>query len=343
MGVNLREIVSRKEITFEELKGRVLAVDGYNILYQFLTTIRTPDGRALTDSKGNVTSHLIGLFSRTSSFLKQGLKPVFVFDGKVPELKHRELAKRAEIKMEAQKKFEAAAKEEDVEAMQKFGARTARLTKEMVEDAKKLLTLMGVPVIQAPSEGDAQASFLVKNGDAWAVVSQDYDALLHGADRLIQNLSIAGRKKKSKVLATVIVKPEMIVLKEVLKELGITHDQLICLSILVGTDYHPGGVKGIGPKKALALVKEQKTAEKIFEAAKWAECCDVSWQEIVKLFKEMPVTKDYELKFKAPDKEGIKKFLVEGHDFSEERVNNTLAELEEQHSKRQQKGLGDFQ
>jgi flap endonuclease-1 len=342
MGVNLRDIVSRKEITFEELKGKILAVDGYNILYQFLTTIRTPDGRPLTDSKGNVTSHLIGLFSRTSSFLKQGLKPVFVFDGKVPELKYRELEKRAEIKMEAQKKFEAAVKEEDVEAMQKYGGRTARLTKDMVEDAKKLLTLMGVPVIQAPSEGDAQASFLVKNGDAWAVVSQDYDALLHGADRLIQNLSIAGRRKKSKVLATVIVKPELIVLKEVLKELGITHDQLIYLSILVGTDYHPGGVKGIGPKKALALVKEQKTAEKIFETAKWGECCDVSWQEIVKLFKEMPVEKNYSLKFKAPDKEGIKKFLVEGHDFSEERVNNTLAELQEQHSKRQQKGLGDF-
>jgi flap endonuclease-1 len=285
---------------------------------------------------------LIGLFSRTSSFLKQGLKPVFVFDGKVPELKHPEIIKRAEVKLEAQKQYEKALAEEDVEAMQKFGARTARLTKEMVEDAKTLLALMGVPVIQAPSEGDAQAAFLVKNGDAWAVVSQDYDALLHGADRLIQNLSIAGRRKKTRALATIIVKPELIVLKEVLKELGITHDQLIYLSILVGTDYHPGGVKGIGPKKALSLVKEQKTAEKIFETAKWAECCDVSWQEIAKLFKEMPVTKDYSLKFKAPDREKIKKFLVGEHDFSDERVDKTLAELQEEHSKRQQKGLGDF-
>jgi flap endonuclease-1 len=343
MGVNLKEIVAKKPITFEELAGKVLAVDGYNILYQFLTTIRTPDGRPLTDSKGNVTSHLIGLFSRTSSFLKQGLKPVFVFDGKVPELKHRELEKRAEIKMEAQKKFEEAVKEKDVEAMQKYGGRTARLTKEMVEDAKTLLTLMGVPVIQSPSEGDAQAAFLVKNGDAWAVVSQDYDALLHGADRLIQNLSIAGRRKKTKVLATVIVKPEMIVLKELLKELGINHDQLIALSILVGTDYHPGGIKGLGPKKSLALVKEHKTPEKIFEAAKWSENCSVPWQDIFKLFKEMPVTRDYKLVFKAPDKEGIKKFLVEGHDFGIERVENTLEELKEQHSKRQQKGLGDFQ
>lgn len=342
MGVNLKEIVAKKQITFEELSGKVLAVDGYNILYQFLTTIRTPDGRLLTDSKGNVTSHLIGLFSRTSSFLKQGLKPVFVFDGKVPELKRCEIERRIAIKTEAQKKYETAVKEEDVEAMQKFGARTARLTKEMVEEAKTLLSLMGVPVIQAPSEGDAQASFLVKNGDAWAVVSQDYDALLHGADRLIQNLSIAGRRKKTKALATIIVMPEMIVLKELLKELGISHEQLICLSMLVGTDYHPGGVKGLGPKKSLALVKEHKTAEKIFEAAKWSENCSIPWQEIMKLFKEMPVTRDYKLSFKAPDKEGIRKFLVEGHDFSIERVDKTLKELKDQHVKMQQKGLGDF-
>jgi len=342
MGVNLRDIVSRKEITFDELKGKVLAVDAYNILYQFLTTIRTSDGMPLTDSRGRITSHLIGLFSRTSSFLKQGLKPVFVFDGEVPRLKQKEIEKRVEAKAIAQKQYEKALAEEDTDAMKKYAARTARLTKEMVEDAKTLLMFMGIPVVQAPSEGDAQAAFLVKNGDAWAVVSQDYDALLHGADRLIQNLSIAGRRKKTKSLATVVVKPELIVLKDVLDELGITQDQLIYLAILVGTDYHPGGVKGIGPKKALALVKEQKIPEKIFAAARWGECCGVSWQEIFKLFKEMPVTRDYSLKFNPPNREGIRKFLVEERDFSEEKVEKTLAELQEQHSKRQQKGLGDF-
>ncbi|MEM2915869.1 MAG: flap endonuclease-1 [Candidatus Woesearchaeota archaeon] len=342
MGVNLKEIVAKREISFEELKGKVLAVDAYNILYQFLTTIRTPDGRLLTDSKGRITSHLIGLFSRTSSFLKQGLKPVFVFDGEVPELKHRELEKRAEAKLEAQKKYEEAVAEEDIEAMQKYAARTVKLTKEMVEDAKRLLALMGVPVIQAPYEGDAQAAFLVKNGDAWAVVSQDYDALLHGADRLIQNLSIAGRRKKTRALATVVVKPEIVVLKDLLNELGINQDQLICLAILVGTDYHPGGVKGLGPKKSLALVKEQKTPEKIFLSAKWSEHCSIPWQEIFKLFKEMPVTKDYKIVFKAPDADGIKKFLVEKRDFGIERVEKTLAELNEQYRKMQQKGLGDF-
>ena len=342
MGVNLKELVTKQPVTFEDLKGKVLAVDAFNILYQFLTTIRTPDGRPLTDSKGRVTSHLIGLFSRTTSFLKQGLKPVFVFDGKVPELKHHELEKREAVKVEAQKLYEKAVVEEDVEAMQKYGGRTARLTKDMVAEAKNLLTLLGIPVVQAPSEGEAQASFIVAQGDAWAVVSQDYDSLLYGADRLIQNLSIAGRKKKTGVLGTVVVKPELIELKQLLKDLSISQDQLIALAMLVGTDYHPGGVKGIGPKKALALVKEQKTLEKIFTTAKWSEHCTVSWQEIFGLFKKTPATKEYSLKFKAPDKEGVKHFLVDEHDFGAERVEKTLADLQEQHSKRSQKGLGDF-
>ena len=342
MGVNLKELVTKQPITFEDLKGKVLAVDAYNILYQFLSTIRTPDGRLLTDSKGSVTSHLIGLFSRTASFLKQGLKPVFVFDGKMPALKYHEIERRVTAKEEAQKRYEQAVREEDVEAMQKFGARTSRLTKEMAEEAKTLLTCMGIPVVQAPSEGEAQAAFIVTQGDAWAVVSQDYDSLLYGADRLIQNLSIAGRRKKRGVLGTIMVQPEMIELKHVLNELGLTRDQLIALAMLVGTDYHPGGVKGIGPKKALALVKEHKKLEKIFEVAKWSEHCSVHWKEIFDLFKNMPVTKDYALKFKAPDKDKIRQFLIEEHDFSAERVAKTLEDLQSQHSKRQQSGLGDF-
>lgn len=342
MGVNLKELVTKQPVTFEDLAGKVLAVDAYNILYQFLSTIRTPDGRLLTDSKGRVTSHLIGLFSRTASFLKQGLKPVFVFDGKMPALKHHEIERRVAVKEEAQKLYERAVVEDDVEAMQKFGARTSRLTKEMAEEAKTLLALMGVPVVQAPSEGEAQAAFIVTQGDAWAVVSQDYDSLLYGADRLIQNLSIAGRRKKRGVLGTITVQPEMIELKRVLKELDLTHDQLIALAMLVGTDYHPGGVKGIGPKKALALVKERKKLDTIFEAAKWGEHCSVHWKEIFDLFKRMPVTKDYALKFKAPDKDRIKQFLIEEHDFSVERVAKTLDDLQSQHHLRQQRGLGDF-
>lgn len=342
MGVNLKELVKPQQVGFEELKGKVLAVDAYNMLYQFITTIRAPDGSLFTDSKGRVTSHLIGLFSRTAGFLRQGLKPVFVFDGKVPVLKYHEIEKREAVKEEAEKEYLKAVAAEDVEAMRRFAARTARLTKEMVEDAKTLLSLLGVPVVQAPSEGEAQASFMAKQGDAWAVVSQDFDSLLYGAPRLVRNLSIAGRRKKTGVLGTVKVEPELVVLKDVLETLGISQKQLIALAMLVGTDYHPGGVKGIGPKKALALVKEHKSVEKIFEVAKWSDYCSVSWQEIFCLFEKMPVTREYSLKFGSPRKDALVGFLVGEHDFGRERVEKTLAELQELNGKSQQRGLGDF-
>jgi len=338
MGVNLKELVPRREISFEELSGKVLAVDAYNILYQFLTTIRTPTGELFKDSKGRVTSHLIGLFSRTTNFLKHGLKPVFVFDGKMPDLKHKEIMRRKKIKAEAAEKYKEAAIAEDIEAMKKYAARTALLTKDMVKDAKELLTLLGVPVIQAPSEGEAQAAHIVKKKDAWAVVSQDYDSLLCGATRLIQNLSISGRRKKTGTLQTVIVKPQIIELKEVLKTIGVTQDKLIALAMLVGTDYHPGGVKGIGPKKALALVKECKSVEEIFTKAKWEEHCNIPWKEIFTLFKDMNVTDEYEISFSTPKEEKLIDFLVKERKFGEERVRKTLSELKA----KAQKSLGEF-
>lgn len=342
MGVNLRDLFTRTEINLTSLSGKTIIIDGYNILYQFLTTIRTMDGALLTDSKGNVTSHLIGLFSRTSSFIQKGLKPVYVFDGKVPDLKHKELKKRKEAKIEAQKKFEEAKAKEDVEEMKKYAARTARLTKDMVDDAKKVLTLMGVPWVQAPSEGEPQASFMVKKGDGWAVSSQDYDSLLYATPRLIQNLSIAGRRKKLKSLGTITVQPELIELKPNLERLGINQDQLIILAMLVGTDYHPGGVKGLGPKKALNLVKKHENFEEIFKEAKWEEHCDVPWKEIFDLFKNMPVTENYEIKFSKPKKEELIQFLVEERDFAKERVINAIEALSVEQEKKAQRSLGDF-
>ena len=342
MGVNFRELFDRKEIKLTSLSGKTIIIDGYNILYQFLTTIRTPDGALLTDSKGNITSHLIGLFSRTSKFIQTGLKIVYVFDGKVPDLKYSELKKRKEAKIEAQKKFEVAKEEEDIEGMKKYAARTTRLTKDMVNEAKKLLTLMGVPWVQAPSEGEPQASYMVAKGDGWAVSSQDYDSLLYKTPRLIQNLSIAGRRKKLKALGTITVQPELIELKPNLEKLGITQDQLIILAILVGTDYNPGGVKGLGPKKALKLVKENKNFEKVSELANWSEHCTTHWKTIYDLIKNMPVEQNYKLNFEKPQKEELIKFLVEEHDFNMERVKNTINDLVKEGEKKKQKSLGDF-
>ncbi len=342
MGVNLKDLLLMREISIEDLKGKVLAIDSFNMLYQFLTTIRTPDGKPLMDSRGNVTSHLIGLFSRTTQFMAKGILPVFVFDGEKPVLKAATLEKRAKIKHEARLKYEDAMSKEDIDAMKKYGGRFAVMTSDMVEQAKEMIMLLGLPVIQAPCEGEAQASHLVKRGDAWAVVSQDYDSLLYGADRAIHNLSIAGKRKKMGALVYETVKPEIIDLSENLNHLGIDRDKLIVLAMLVGTDYNPGGIKGIGPKTALKLVKGCSDFGKLFKEVKWDDYFDCAWEDIFSFFKKEHTTDKYEIRFGYPDKEKITKFLVDGHDFSAERVEKSLAPILRQKEKRQQKSLGDF-
>ncbi|RLE48095.1 flap endonuclease-1 [Candidatus Woesearchaeota archaeon] len=335
MGVNLKDLFEKKALSFKDLKGKVLVVDGFNMLYQFLTTIRAPDGAVFTNKDGVVTSHLIGLFSRTTKFLLEGLKLVFVFDGVPPVLKQQELERRFAVKKDAAAAFEKAKSEEDVLGMKKFAGRTAKLTDDMVSQAKLLLDALGVPWVQAPSEGEAQAAFMVREGDGWAVVSQDYDSLLYGAPFVVQNLSITGRRKLPGKFAYITVHPELIDLEANLSMLGISLEQLKIIAILVGTDYNIGGVKGIGPKKALALVKDLKTAEAVFEKAGLEETV---WRPILDTFNNMPVTDKFELKWGVVDKEKVKQLLVDKFDFSQDRVESTLNKFK----KNAQKGLGEF-
>ncbi len=342
MGVNLKDLLIRETIGLDDLKGRIVAVDSFNMLYQFITTIRTPDGKPLTDSKGNVTSHLIGLFNRTTKFMAKGIKPVFVFDGEKPELKTIELEKRKKRKIEAKMKYREALAKKDVDAMKKYGGRFAYLTKEMVDQAKDLVKALGLPVVQAPSEGEAQAAHIVRQNKAWAVVSQDFDSLVHGADRLVRNLSIAGRRKKIGVMAYTTIKPEFIDLAKNLNNLGIDQDKLIALAMLVGTDYNPAGIKGIGPKTALKLVKEYDDFDDLFERVKWSEHHDLPWTDIFYLIKKMKVTDKYDIRFKTPGKQKIVKLLVDKHDFNIERVEKALQPVLKEREKKQQKKLGDF-
>jgi len=269
MGLQLKDLVVREEVSLQSLKGKILAVDTHNILYQFLTSIMGPDGTVLTDSKGRVTSHLIGLFSRTTALMESGIKLVFVFDGKPPKIKQKTWEKRAAVKQEASLKLQEAEKAGDISGMRKFSARTAKLTKEMLQDAKKVITALGLPIVQAPSEGEAQAAYMVKIGDAFASVSQDYDNLIFDCPILLRNLSLAGKRKKKGKFGYITIKPEIIKRDDVLAHLNLTRDQLIVLAILMGTDYNPGGVKGIGPKTALKLVKQTKNFDDIFAELKW--------------------------------------------------------------------------
>jgi flap endonuclease-1 len=335
MGVNLKGIIPSREIELQSLAGKKIAFDAYNILYQFLSIIRDRlTGECLRDSKGRITSHLSGLFYRTANFIEAGIKPIFVFDGKPPEFKKKEIERREKIKEEAEEKW-AEALEKGEEAIT-YAQATARLTDEMIEDAKKLLDAMGIPWIVGKSEGEAQCSFLCKKGDADYSASQDYDSLLFGSPRLVRNLSITGRRKLPRKEVYVEVKPELINLEEVLKNLGISQEQLIIIGILTGTDYNPG-VKGVGPKTALKIVKEYKTLDKILANVKWE--ADVDAREIVDFFLNPPVEKKYKIEWKQPDKEKIIKLMVDEHDFSLERVEKVVEKLSKAFTTSQQATL----
>lgn len=342
MGVKIADLLPRQEVDLQSLAGKRLAIDTSLFLYQFLTSIRMPDGRPFTNKEGKVTSHLIGLFSRTTKLLSMGIKLCFVLDGKHPELKKKEIERRAAIKAEAARHYAEAAKEEDLADMKKFASRTVHLTKEMIQEAKEVIELLGIPVIQAPGEAEAQASFMAMQGSAWAVASQDADALLFGTPRLLRNLAITGRKKKTGTLGTIAVQPEIFVLQDILKHLKINQDQFIALGMLVGTDFNVGGIKGIGPKKALALAQQHTSLEQLFKAAEWEKHFDTSWQEIHSIFSNPDIEKEYEVEDKQLQADKLKQLLIEGYGFGAERVEKTIRDLQQSLNKRAQQGLATF-
>lgn len=343
MGVNISELLMKKEIEIASLKDKIIAVDAHLFLYQFLTTIRQRDGSLLMDSQGRITSHLSGLFTRNAKLMQQGLRLAYIFDGKPPELKQREREKRKKLKQEAELKYEEAKAKEDIDEMKKYAARTTRLSPEMIDEAKKLIAAMGLPVIEAVSEGEAQAAYMVKKDKAFVVASQDADSLMFGSPRLLRNLSLAGKRKKTNKLAYEVIKPEIVSLADTLNNLGLDQGQLIALGMLVGTDFNDGGIKGIGPKNSIKLVKKHKNDfDALFKEVKWDDFFDYPWTEVFYLFKKMPVNDDYSLEWESVNRDRIYEMLVEEHDFSEERVNSTLDKLAEEKEKQRQKGLGEF-
>ena len=342
MGLQISEIIPKKEITIADLKGKTIAIDAYNTLYQFLTTIRQPDGTPLMDKKGNITSHLSGLFYRNINLLQEGIKPVYVFDGIPPELKQKEIEKRKEAKRIAETKFKEAKEKEDITEMKKYSGRFVKITDEIIKESKELLKAMGIPVIEAPSEGEAEAATLAKTNKVWATASQDYDALLYGTPFLIRNLTLSRRRKTSAGLF-IDVHPELIEFQDVLNKLQIEKDQLIALAILVGTDYNPGGVKGLGQKRALEIVQRYKYPVEIFKHVQANDRYEFifDWQEIFKQFHKYESSRKEEIKFGKPNAEQIKKILLE-REFSENRIDSGLQKLNKLEESKKQKGLSEF-
>jgi flap endonuclease-1 len=342
MGLNIREIVPKRELELSELRGKTVCVDAFNTLYQFLSTIRQGDGTPLMDNQRRVTSHLSGLFYRNLSLLSGGIRLIYVFDGVAPKLKGKIHKERKEIKEKAQEDYNRAKAKEDIFSMRKYGSQLSNLNDEMIMESKELLEAMGIMVVQAPGEGEAEAAYLSKNyKDIYASASQDYDSLLFGAKKLIQNLTLA--KKRKTASGYVEVRPQVIDLEKILNQLEIGLEQLICLGILVGTDYNPKGIPGIGQKKALKLVQRfeqpvlifKEVEEKIYSLPEEER---FGWKEIFHLFKQYS-TKDVKIDFPEIDNDKIREILIKRHDFSEKRVEKQLERLDKIQEENKQTGL----
>src|SRR3989338_1430900 len=323
MGLQIGNIVSRKEVELKDLKGKIIAVDAFNAIYQFLSSIRQPDGTPLMDSKQRVTSHLSGLFYRNLNLLNEGIKLIYVFDGEYHKLKRRTQDSRGEVRDEMKEKYGEAVDDEDIEGMRRYSVGFVKLDEEKIKESKELLEAMGIAVAEAPGEGEMQCAQLVRDGEAYAVGSQDYDSIVVGGKKLIQNLTLSKTRKTRG--GVIYIAPEMIEYERVLNELSIDSDRLICLAILVGTDFNPGGIKGIGPKKALALVKSKRFPVEIF--SEFEGRMDFNWQEVFEIFKKPNVIRGMKINFPKFDSAKIIKLLVDEHEFSLDRINNSLDKL----------------
>jgi flap endonuclease-1 len=325
MGLNLKELVVREKTTLESFSSKVIAIDAYNAIYQFLASIRGPDGLQLSDSEGRITSHLSGLLYRNINFLSLGIKPVYVFDGKPPSLKTAEIERRKQIKKDATVKYEKAIAEGNIEDARKFAQQTTSMKDGMVKESKQILTYFGIPYIDAPSEGEATAAHLTNTGQAYASASQDFDSILCGAKRLIRNFTNSGRRKIPNRNTYVEIEPEIIETQKTLDSLGITREQLVDVGILIGTDFNPNGFDRIGPKTALKMIKQHSRLEDIPQIQEQLQ--EIDYGQIRKIFLEPIVANVDEIVFGNVDYEGMTNYLVKERSFSEERVQSSLNRL----------------
>jgi len=347
MGVKINELVNevKRTITFDNLFKKSIAIDAFNTIYQFLAIIRQKDGTPLKDYQGNVTSHLSGLFYRTINFIEHNIKPIYVFDGISSELKLETVKERKKIKEEAREKMIRAQDDEDFKEAKKFAQFTSTLDAGMLEESKKLIEYMGIPIIQASSEGEAQSAYLVEKGDAWACASQDYDTLLFGGERLIRNFAISRSKKVKDTTITLDI--EYISLAKFLDYFGISREQLIEMGILIGTDFFQG-IKGIGQKTALDLIKKYGTIENIVKSKAKVGGKEIIIDldlanEIKKIFSYPDVKRDYKIpKPMKIDFEKLEELLIEQHNFSKKRVENALERLRKLDKSKIQVSLDDF-
>ena len=334
MGLNLKELVVREKTTLDAFSNKVVAIDAYNAIYQFLASIRGPDGLQLTDGEGRITSHLSGLLYRNVNFLSLGIQPVYVFDGKPPSLKTAEIERRKQIKKDATVKYEKAISEGNMQDARKYAQQTTSMKDGMVKESKEFLTYFGIPYIEAPSEGEATAAHLTNTGQAYASASQDYDSILCGAKKLVRNFTSSGRRKIPNRNTYIDVLPEIIETQKTLESIQMSREELIDVGILIGTDFNPNGFERIGPKTALKLIKQHKRLEDIPQIQE--QLNEIEFEQIRKIFLTPEVAKVEEITFNEVNYEGIVNYLVKERSFSEDRIQSTLNRLKKALEKKSQ-------
>ena len=339
---------SIKSIPLSNYIGQMFALDASMAMYQFLISTQTIKitGFSITelrDEEGNLTGHLLGLLNRTLMLMEHGIRPVWVFDGKPPEAKLNCLRGRKERKDNAEKEKDEAKDQGDMEKALKFANQTIKIDQKMTDDAKKLIQLLGIPVIDAPSEAEATCSILARDKKVFAAATEDMDTLCFGCPVLIRELS--GKEEN-------IVE---IKLDEVLSGLGLNMDEFVDLCILCGCDYCER-IEGIGCIKAYQLIKEYKTIEKVIEYTETYNKDSNHKKKLTynkenfdyvlarQLFKKPEVvdTSVIEFKFSSPNIEGLKEFLIKEKNFSQTRVDNAIKRLGNAKSKASQSRLDTF-
>ncbi|RAH14591.1 MAG: flap endonuclease-1 [Methanobacteriota archaeon] len=323
MGCNLKDLSNPVKIDLNSLKGKKIGIDAFLVAFQFLTSIRDRsergDGGPLKDSKGRPVSHLMGFLDRTTGLLEKGIIPVFIFDGVHPDLKAETIASRKKSSIDAEKKWKYALENGDYKEAQKWAQRCVRYTPEMVEETIEMLHLLGVPAFRAAAEGEAQAAVMAAKGDIDLVATQDWDALLYGSPILIRNIMSDGSKRMGRT-----IKAEKIVLQDLLTNNELTREELVDLGIMIGTDFHPG-IKGIGPKTGLKLIKKFGNIENI--------CAEknIDIPENLNLIREIflnhPVNDNYQIKLNPINLDKLRKWLL-SRDFSNSRIDRNFKKLE---------------
>lgn len=341
MGVNLTPIITKTVLNLEDLRSRSFAVDANNYLYQFLSLIRMPDGASLQDSHGNITSHLAGLMFRTTRLMQDyDMRLVFVFDGIPPQMKHDEIMKRREMRRKATIEWQTALEKGDYATAFSKAVMTSRLTQPLIEDAKHLLTLLGIPFLQAPSEAEAQTAYMAMKGDVWAASSKDYDSLLFGAPRLLRYLTISGREFLPSKGISRPLKPELIELKRLLSGYGINREQLIDIALLIGTDFNEG-VKGVGPKTALSLIQKHRSIDNLPSDLK-SKLGAQNYQNVRNFFLQPGTVSDYQTEYGKMNEDGLYEFLCQQRDFSRNRVETVILRMRTFYKTRKQTELKDW-